>query len=38
MDERAQKRMRNLRTLTLVLMVAAMVVLVGVTFYLRTHP
>jgi len=37
MDERAQKRMRNFRTITLLLMVAAMVVLVGVTFYLRAH-
>jgi len=36
-DERAQKRMRNFRTITLLLMVAAMVVLLGVTFYLRSR-
>ena len=37
MDENARKRMKNFRTLTLLLMVAAMLVLIGVTFYLRTR-
>jgi len=37
MDERAQKRMRNFRTLTLLLMVFAMVAIVGVSLYLHTH-
>lgn len=36
-DERAQKRMRNFRTLTLLLMVFAMVAIVGVSLYLHTH-
>jgi predicted nucleic acid-binding Zn ribbon protein len=37
MDEKSQKRMRNFRTLTLLLMVVAMLALVGVTFYLRSR-
>jgi predicted nucleic acid-binding Zn ribbon protein len=35
MDESAQVRMKNFRRLTLLLMVAAMVILVGLTVYLR---
>lgn len=37
MDEKAQKRMKNFRTLTLLLMVGAMVALVGVSIFLRVH-
>ena len=37
MNEGAQKRMKNFRTLTLVLMVFAMIALVGVSLYLRAH-
>jgi predicted nucleic acid-binding Zn ribbon protein len=37
MDLKAQKKMRSYRTLTLLLMVAAMVALVGVSLYLRSH-
>jgi predicted nucleic acid-binding Zn ribbon protein len=37
MDENAQKKMKNYRTLTLLLMVFAMVALVGVTIYLHVH-
>jgi len=35
MDEKAQKRMRNFRTITLLLMVAAIIALLGVSVLLR---
>ena len=35
MDENAQKRMRNFRNLTLLLLVVTMVVLVGISLLLR---
>jgi predicted nucleic acid-binding Zn ribbon protein len=37
MDEKAQRRMKNYRTITLLLMVSAMVALVGVSLFLRAH-
>jgi predicted nucleic acid-binding Zn ribbon protein len=37
MDEGAQKRMKNYRRLTLILMVGAMVVLVALTLFLRAR-
>lgn len=37
LDEKAQKRMKNYRTLTLALMVVAMLALVGVTIYLHAR-
>jgi predicted nucleic acid-binding Zn ribbon protein len=36
-DEKAQRRMKNFRTITLLLMVSAMVALVGVSIFLRAH-
>ena len=36
-DESNQSRLRNFRRLTLILMVAAMIALVGISFYLRFH-
>jgi predicted nucleic acid-binding Zn ribbon protein len=37
LDEKQQRRMRNFRTLTLLLMVTAMIALVGVSLYLHAH-
>lgn len=36
-DQKTQRRMRNFRTMTLLLMVTAMVALIGVSLYLRVH-
>jgi hypothetical protein len=37
MDENAQRRIRNYRRLTLLIMVVAMVVLVGLSLFLRAR-
>ena len=37
MDEEAQRKMKNYRRLTLLLMVGALAVLIGLTFFLRAH-
>jgi len=37
MDEEAQRKMKNYRRLTLVLMVGALAVLIALSFVLRVH-
>jgi len=37
MDEEAQRKMKNYRRLTLLLMVGALAVLIGLTFFLRSR-